>query len=168
MLTEPYCSYFLFINSGSGGGVGKKLIEQEVLFGVMKEGVEDNIWSISRRDRPHKQEENRGILLQLTHKPLKGLQPAKAAGGQELQHQSRNLRWRRHRDVGDQWVKQLQHWHWVNTISDNSSRDGKRFLTVSGLGQGEDDTDWELLLRIKEADQEVVVGKDRAFRHMGC
>jgi hypothetical protein len=28
--TEPYCHIFLFINSSSGGGVGQKLVAQEV------------------------------------------------------------------------------------------------------------------------------------------
>jgi hypothetical protein len=27
---EPYCHIFLFINSSSGGGVGQKLVAQEV------------------------------------------------------------------------------------------------------------------------------------------
>jgi hypothetical protein len=35
---EPYCSVFLFINSGSGGGVGQKLIAQEVILSVISGG----------------------------------------------------------------------------------------------------------------------------------
>jgi hypothetical protein len=31
MQEEPYCSIFLFVNSSSGGGLGNKLIQQEVI-----------------------------------------------------------------------------------------------------------------------------------------
>ena len=39
---KPDCSVFLFINSGSGGGLGTKMIKQEV-FDYIKEGFYNRV-----------------------------------------------------------------------------------------------------------------------------
>ena len=44
MEADPYCTLFLFINDSSGGGVGSKLLMQEVNYQIIQiEKVEFNI-----------------------------------------------------------------------------------------------------------------------------